>query len=87
MVSLNRLIYAQIIIAYGAAMSTKVSSDQATCDYAKRFITAYFALRSHITTQLGSSLHMPIAEYATDSATSAICWLQKISNLSFASLK
>jgi DNA-binding MarR family transcriptional regulator len=32
-------------------MSTKISPDPATCEFAKRFITAYFSLRSHITSQ------------------------------------
>jgi DNA-binding MarR family transcriptional regulator len=32
-------------------VTTKISSDQATCDYAKRFMTAFSALRSHIATQ------------------------------------
>src|SRR6185436_13194148 len=32
-------------------MSTKIPSNQAACEYAKRFMTAFFALRSHIATQ------------------------------------
>ncbi|MEO8606558.1 MAG: MarR family transcriptional regulator [Chloroflexota bacterium] len=32
-------------------MSAKIALDKANYDFAKRFITAYFALRSHITTQ------------------------------------
>jgi DNA-binding MarR family transcriptional regulator len=32
-------------------MSAKISSGQATCEYAKRFMTAFSALRSYIATQ------------------------------------